>query len=109
MYEYRVAADSCRVIDGDTVELTLDLGCNVFIREICRLYGIDAAEIRDNAVMAAQASRHLNKLLANEPITCRTHKDRTGKFGRYLVELTDFYGRSINQAMIEDGYAKPYK
>lgn len=111
LYEY--AATPIRVIDGDTVVLDVDLGFQVHIQVTARLYGIDAAEVRAEPERAAKATEHLTKMLEIGPITCRTYKtkigkDKAGKYGRYLVQLSDCFGKNINQSMVEDGYAEVY-
>ena len=106
LYTYKCSV--LRIIDGDTVELSIDLGLNVHIHHVCRLYGIDAAEVRSEPETAAEATARLSELLANTPIICRTIKDRTGKYGRYLVTLIDKHGTNINEAMVLGGYAARY-
>jgi len=106
VYHYRAEVE--RVIDGDTVVLLIDLGLDVSRRITCRLLGIDAPEMRKESVVATESRDYLGRLLAVGPLECRTHKDRTEKYGRYLVELIDANGDSINTRMVEDGYAAQY-
>ena len=111
MYEYR--ANILRVVDGDTVDVMLDLGFGTHFRQRLRLRGIDAPEKRgaDKADGMA-AKHHLEKLIeTHAPIVVRTQKDARGTFGRYLATL---WGHahgvtvSLNQQMIDDGFAVPY-
>jgi len=107
LYWYRFTTR--RVIDGDTIVADLDLGASVILsKQYFRLLGIDAPEKRGKTKeegLAAQA--HLQKLLTNSvDLLCKTHKDKKGKFGRWLVELYD-RGINLNQQMIEDGHALP--
>lgn len=106
LYTYR--CDLVRVVDGDTVELSIDLGLRVAVRAVCRLHGIDAPKRRCDPCVAAEATKYLTDRLKNTPLTCRTHKDRTGKYGRYLVRLFDKDGWDINEAMVRNGHAKRY-
>ena len=106
LYWYRCELD--RVIDGDTVVLHLDLGCNTWIRsQPCRLYNINTPEMRGvERVGGIDARNHMIKLLdsAGGDLMCKTHKDKQGKYGRWLVELYH-HGNNLNEQMITDGYA----
>ena len=90
MYTY--AAKLIEVIDGDTVDLLIDLGFGVHAKERCRLYGIDAPEMPTEAGRAAKA--YLESLLgasselfvATRKMT-RKPKEKTDKYGRYLAVL----------------------
>jgi len=103
-----------RVVDGDTVVLSIDLGCGTWLRgEHCRLRGIDAPETRggteEDKLRGWKASAHLEWMLEDvDPLIIRTHKDEKGKFGRWLVELFDQDGNSINARMITDGFAERF-
>jgi len=113
MYEY--SAKVTRVIDGDTIDVTVDLGFHVQIRERLRLYGINAPEVRGvdrPAGLAATAwlKEYLTEL--DNEITIRTIRDRKGKYGRYLAILVDNRDPQnsvdINQLMIKVGHAAEY-
>ncbi len=107
MYRYRVALD--RVVDGDTVDLWVDLGFRVNMKLRFRLAGIDAPEMRGKTHAAGVAAKNrLRSLIvgAGDGLTVATEK--TGKYGRWLATLYDADGNSINQRMIADGHAKPY-
>lgn len=122
LYKYR--AKVLRVIDGDTVVVEIDHGFNVFSHQTLRLHNIDAPEVRgDEKVKGKAATDHLIKLLISHAanyvngklkgdcsvVYIQTHKDKTGKYGRYLAEIwgVDKDGRTINlnEKMISDGYA----
>jgi len=120
LYTYKVRP--VRVVDGDTVILDIDLGCGMWLRgERCRLLGINAPEPHtDTRHEGLRSTRHLEELLELDTdwpvfILARTHKDKKGKWGRWLVELwkmndsTAEYTRNINQQMVDDGYAVPYE
>lgn len=91
MYEYK--AKVVRVIDGDTVVLDLDLGCSVWLHDqSCRLYGIDTPEVRtrnlEHKHHGLQAKAFVERYLyPGRSIVVRTKKDRSGKYGRYLVDI----------------------
>ena len=117
MYEYRCKVD--RVIDGDTVDIDIDLGFGVWLKgERVRLYGIDTPESRTSdaeekkygLVAKAFVQQHLPK---GGKSTLITHKDAVGKYGRILGEFrvhdtvtgTDVI---LNQMMIERHYGVAY-
>ena len=104
MFTY--AAKLIEVIDGDTVDLLIDLGFGVHVRERCRLYGIDAPEMRTPQGEAAK--RYLESLIRSNtgelsdfvkcfpgqcPIFISTikakkeSKEKADKYGRYLAFL----------------------
>lgn len=96
MYQYR--ADVLRVIDGDTVELSVDLGFN--IRHVIRgrLLDVNAPEIFSGTDKAngALAKDFLAQLLSAEPqVVVNTYKDRM-TFNRWVVELRTAAGDSLN-------------
>jgi micrococcal nuclease len=96
-----------RVIDGDTVVIDIDLGCDVWMRNAhCRLAGINAPEIRgEQAYDGVRAKEFLDFIVhTTKPVVIRTHKDRREKYGRWLVELWQD-GVSLNQRMLENGHA----
>jgi len=89
-YEYE--ARLVRVIDGDTFELSFDLGFGVSFTEKVRLFGADTPEIfhaKTDAEkahgMAARA--FVADALANRKLIVETHKDRKGKYGRYIAAV----------------------
>jgi micrococcal nuclease len=115
MYEYPVKI--VKVIDGDTVDVDIDLGFGIWLRgERVRLYGIDTPEsrTRDQAEKryGLYAKNYLKSYLGKTS-TLRTKKDGKGKFGRILGEFIvydaakDAY-RSVNQMMIENHIAVEY-
>lgn len=102
MYEY--AAVVSRVVDGDTVDVTIDLGMETSRTIRCRLFGINAPEKNTPEGKAAKA--WLEQRVAGKTILCQTIKDKVEKYGRYLVRLMD--GNEINTEMISAGHAKAY-
>ena len=115
MYEYRCKIR--RVVDGDTVDVDIDLGFGMWIHnERIRLYGVDTPESRTRDLEEKKygllAKSFLIKMLEDEGgIVLKTHKDAEGKFGRVLCELwrtTDFADKSINDYMIERHHAVAY-
>jgi micrococcal nuclease len=104
---YVYSATLVRVIDGDTVVVDIDLGCEMWLRgQHCRLYGINAPEPHTKTREAGDAATaYLNLLLQNsDEILVRTHFDKRGSFKRLLVDLF-VEGMDINAAMVEAGHA----
>lgn len=129
---WRYRATILRVLDGDTVEILFDQGLGDWSLEVCRLYGINAAEIRKDGGLAAKKNLEdqVERWAVEDGwdgwdgkpvIWVRTIKNRSEsndvqeKYGRYLVELyrtsedmDKGFAASINQGMIDNGFAKPY-
>ena len=107
MFEYH--ARLIRVLDGDTVEMDLDLGFDVHYVSPVRLKGINAPELHGETHAAGLAARdHLAQLLSKSDLIVRTelHKDKD-KYGRVLG--TFLSGEiNVNAQMIDDGFAVPY-
>jgi micrococcal nuclease len=115
MYEYPVKI--IKVVDGDTVDVDIDLGFGIWLRnERVRLYGIDTPESRTRDKVEKRYGLYAKDYLKSrlgKTSTLRTQKDGKGKFGRILGEFiiydaeTDAY-RSVNQMMIEKHIAVEY-
>lgn len=107
LYYYRAKCVS--VYDGDTVRLDIMLGLDVVLSNVsCRLLGINAPELRGSDKIAGIAARNrLRQLVLGEEIIIQTHKDRRGKYGRYLATLWCM-GINVNQKLIAEGHAVPY-
>lgn len=90
MFEY--SAQLLRVIDGDTVVISIDLGFDITIRQTVRLMGINAPEIHSSdpteKMMGIRARDRLSALLAHgtEGLIVRTAKGND-KYGRYLANI----------------------
>ena len=102
-----------RVVDGDTIDISIDLGFDLTKKERVRLAGIDTPEKRTKdqkeKEMGYQATEFLEMhLMEAKKLTVKTEKE--GKFGRMLGWLykSETYTTSINQIMIDKGYAWSY-
>jgi len=112
MYTYFVKSLD-RIVDGDTIDISIDLGFDLTKKERVRLAGIDTPEKRTKnpkeKEMGYQATEFLEMhLMEATNLTVKTEKD--GKFGRMLGWLykSEEDTMSINQIMIDKGYAWPY-
>jgi len=115
MHEYRCVVT--RVVDGDTVDVDIDLGFGIWMRkQRIRMYGIDTPESRTRDLEEKKYGKAAKKFLEgmiddSKGIVLKTHKDGKGKFGRILGELwrtSDFADQSINEYMIEKHHAVRY-
>lgn len=109
---YWYSAKLQRVIDGDTIVVSIDLGLSITAEHVTlRLAGIDAPELRTEE--GQDSKRHLIAIMPAQ-VLLKTIKpprgtaDRRGKYGRLLASVFTLDGRSINQQMIDDGFAAPY-
>ena len=111
MYRYKVSI--VKVVDGDTVDVDIDLGFGmVYKKQRVRMLGIDTPESRTRDLVEKKfgkaSKKHLKGILeAAESIELVSHDK--GKFGRILGDL--FIGSnetSVNQQMIDDHHAVAY-
>ena len=113
MYEY--SCEVTRVVDGDTVDVIIDLGFDISHKSRVRLYGIDTPESRtrdkDEKVRGLMSKDFLVDMLGKGDVIIKTKKDKKGKFGRILGELhVGNKGRSvnINKSLIDNFLAVEY-
>ena len=110
MYEYNCTIR--RVVDGDTVDVDIDLGFDMWIHnERVRLFGIDTPESRTRDLEEKKAGLFakdvvLHYLPEGSKQILRTHKDKVGKYGRVLGEFVIYDSladrqTTINQFMID--------
>jgi micrococcal nuclease len=107
-YTYAVVVH--RVVDGDTLNLDLALGFDVWMQDQnIRLAHIDAPEMPTEAGQAAKA--YLESLLGPLPakLVMASLKDAQDKYGRYLGVFLTPSGLNINEAMVAAGHAVPYE
>jgi len=111
-YSYRVKKVT-KIVDGDTIDVLLDMGFDILYQQRVRLFGIDTPESRtrdkEEKKYGLLSKYFLKDALSNgKKITIKTYKgDETGKFGRILGDVW-IDGKSVNQTMCDKGYAVPY-
>lgn len=114
MFEYFCKVD--RVVDGDTIDVNIDLGFDIHHFARVRMMGIDTPESRtrnlaEKALGLASKAR-LKELLKGKKVKIETSKEGKGKFGRVLADVItiDKEGNEINcnQQLVEEGHARPY-
>ena len=114
MYEYRVKK-VLKVVDGDTIDVDIDLGFDISFTSRVRLAGIDTPESRttnkEEKVLGLEVKDRLKHLISTaNTVVIRTEKpDSSEKYGRILGWLfLDGAEKSVNEALIADGYAWDY-
>lgn len=111
-YTYRAKLN--RVIDGDTIDVTIDLGFDLSAVKRLRFLDLDTNELRSRVVeerMLAQASKvRVQELLESaDEIFVQTVMDSTGKYGRLLAYVwyeKDGETICLNRQMVEEGHQK---
>jgi micrococcal nuclease len=121
-YKYRISALE-KVVDGDTIDVCIDLGFDVLTRQRVRLLGIDTPESRtsdaEEKKFGLLSKKKLKewclKAVASEKddieieLRC-PEADSRGKFGRILAEVWVHDGEwvNVNKWLCDEGYAVPY-
>ena len=115
MYEYRV--NVLKIVDGDTVDVDIDLGFNTWIKnERVRIMGIDTPESRTSNDIEKKfglaAKERLKELLGETAIlktqVSKDGMDMKGKFGRILGDFKTEDGRICANILCEEGHAVAY-
>jgi micrococcal nuclease len=118
MYEYRCTV--LKVVDGDTVDVDIDLGFGVWVRnERVRIMGIDTPESRTSneveKLFGSAAKKRVEELMSSDVILKtqidKDGEDARGKFGRVLGDfIVEKNGeeRMLTDVMIEEGHAVAY-
>jgi micrococcal nuclease len=114
VYEYYVRKVE-GIVDGDTIDVLIDLGFDILFSSRVRLAGIDTPESRTKDLaekkLGLESKEHLkSKLKDAKSVKIKTEKmDSSEKYGRILGWLfIDDQSTSINEQMISEGYAWSY-
>jgi len=109
MYEYR--ARLIRVVDGDTMDVDIDLGFGIHFQERIRLAGIDTPETygvkkdSEEYQLGKQAALFVEDKLEGKEFIIRTEKDSKGKYGRYIaIIIVDDV--NLNDELVEQKLAE---
>ena len=121
-FEYK--AKVLRVVDGDTIDLDIDLGFNAHLKERVRLLGVDtpetfgvrkdSEEYKAGMLAKARVEEKLMPITQNDFVIVETQKDKKGKYGRYLARIwfledpAQHLWRCINDVLLEEGLARKY-
>ena len=114
-YIYRIKS-VLKVVDGDTIDASIDLGFDISLNKRIRLAGIDAPESRTTNLkekaLGLESKEWLKKALEGaKDILIKTEKpDSTEKYGRIIGHLfINDQETSLNNQMIDEGYALVYE
>lgn len=114
MYEYRIKK-VLKVVDGDTIDVDIDLGFNISYTQRVRLAGIDTPESRTKdareKALGLEVKDKLKKAIdAAKTVVVKTElPDSSEKYGRILGWVyLDGDTRSLNEQLIDEGYAWGY-
>ena len=121
MYEYKAIVD--RVVDGDTIKCTIDLGFSTWKKVTVRMEGINTPESRtrdkEEKKLGLAAKDRLIEMLEYNDNKCVLKVSGLGKFGRALAtvyvdtlsslaENSSLTEINVNQQLIEEGHAVAY-
>lgn len=112
---YQYWARVKRVVDGDTIELDVDVGFKVMFRERFRLLGVDTPEVygvkrtSEEYKRGKAASDFVKKRIpVGSWVEVKVYSDKREKYGRWLCEIF-VDGKSLNEALLEKGFAQEYR
>ena len=113
-YHYKASID--RIIDGDTIVVTLDLGMNLSCKTTCRLSRINAPETRgEERIEGLKSEKVLEEWKDLLDCCDGSHVEiqttKKGKFGRYIAEVwfrlrPDNEMQNLSDWLVDTGYAK---
>ena len=111
LYHYRATLE--RVVDGDTIDVKLDLGFDLHLQARIRFAGINAPESRTRDLVEKQKGLEAKRFVEDwlngcETIIVQTQLDKKGKFGRILGNILNADGACLNEEMVSLGHATPY-
>ena len=107
LYTYKAVVT--KIVDGDTVDLDIDLGLSIWSKSTrIRLLNINTPEVRGKEREVGLAAK--NFLISVIPVGTKmyitTSKDKRGKYGRLLGTLYTSKGVNINTLLLDEGHAK---
>jgi micrococcal nuclease len=110
MYEY-IVKEIVKIVDGDTVDIVLDLGFDVYRKERVRINRVDTPESNSKDAtekkLAIEAKNYVSTWMINQKkIRIKTFKD--DKYGRLLGELYGDEDVCLSDLLINGGYAWAY-
>ena len=113
MFDYNCKVT--RVVDGDTIDVNIDLGFQVWHKARVRMLGIDTPESRtrrlDEKALGLASKARLKEMLKDKKVRIECAKEK-GKFGRVLaiVWAMDKEGNDVNcnDQLCVEGHARPY-
>lgn len=110
MYTYKATVSN--VVDGDTMDVLVDLGFFITVSHRVRIDSYDApegtwrAKSEEERQLGLEARKMAVELLLDREITLHTHKDREDIYARYSADITMSDGRDFATVMKELGFVK---
>ncbi len=105
-YCYR--AKVIKVVDGDTIDVQIDVGFDTHIYKRLRLLGVDTWELRgDEREKGLVAKERMEHLVLEKDVFVQTEMDGEGKYGRVLAWVwleTESEHLNVNNLLIEEGH-----
>ena len=112
LFHYKATVD--RIVDGDTIDVILDLGFDLKMESRIRFAGINAPESRTRDPVEKEqglaAKRYVEDWISalEGRIIIQTSLDDRGKYGRILGRILSDDGDCLNDEMVSLGHATPY-
>ncbi|HHZ81244.1 MAG TPA: thermonuclease family protein [Flavobacteriales bacterium] len=123
MYEYRIKSVD-KIVDGDTIDVTIDLGFDILHKTRVRLYGINTPEVRTRDLEEKKRGLDAKERLTDLLLSCFLEDHHLvlqtkekGKYGRYLgilirrakvVKEGEEIELDLNQQLVLEGHAVDY-
>jgi endonuclease YncB( thermonuclease family) len=112
-HEYRYLAEVIGVVDGDTIDVRIDLGFDIVRRERVRIDGINTPEIRTKDAEVKQrgvaAREFVVAWVAEHPRVRLTTVKDSDKYGRYLARVQGLDGSDLGQELLSAKHAVIYR
>ena len=108
LYEYRASLQ--KVVDGDTLDLSIDLGMHVYSRQRVRLLHVDTPE--RGQVGSAEATQAVKDWFTTHGtnVVIRTYLDKGDKYGRFLAEVFPHDGSEcLGEWLLLHKFGSPYE
>lgn len=110
MYEYKLNGIH-KVVDGDTIDVSIDVGFYVAVIQRIRLFGVDTPEMKSSDELERSLANEAKLFISNwlssqKQMKIKTYKD--DKYGRMLGEIFGDNNVCLNNILLDEGYAWPY-
>lgn len=111
---YFYSAEVKKIIDGDTLDIVIDLGFDTLRKSRVRLYGVNTPESRTSNIeekkLGLAAKEFTEQWVSNlgGKIKIQTILDKNEKYGRILAMVWDDNGNCLNKDIINMGFAREY-
>ena len=113
-FEFKYKVKITHIVDGDTFDADVDLGFGIFYKMRFRMFGIDTPETygvkktSEEYKKGLLSTNWLIEKIDGKEVILYTHKDKKGKYGRYLASVS-IEGADVGAQMLKEGRAKPYE